>query len=307
MTIRPLVSIVIPAYNHAGYLAEAIDSVLAQGYPNVELIVLDDGSTDNTAEVLQTYGDAFHWETHANMGQANTLNKGWAMARGSVLSYLSADDVLLPNAVSRSLEFFTEGVVATYCDFNLFDPASKFIRKVSAPDFSYRDMFSRLMCQPGPGTFFTREAFLATGGWNSTYRQMPDYEYWLRLGMQGRFVRVPDVLASFRVHEASQTFAVADELRAAEPVRIIAEFISSHQLPVELVGLKETALSNAWIVSAQLHIRAGRVRKGLNALREAFTLCPVNFLSLRTMKILLNSFINRTLHRIVRYMNRVSN
>ena len=301
----PLVSIVIPAYNHAAYLAEAIDSVLAQDYPNIELIVLDDGSTDNTVEILKGYGDAFHWETHANMGQANTLNKGWAMARGEVFSYLSADDVLLPCAVSRSLGFLKEGIALTYCDFNLFDPSSKIIRKVSVPDFSYQEMFSRLICQPGPGVFFTRQAFLAAGRWNSSYRQMPDYEYWLRLGLQGMFVRVPEVLASFRVHEASQTFAVADEFKASEPVRIISGFIEEHPLPAELADLKYVALSNAWIATAQLHIRAGRFGRGFAALRKAFGLCARNFLSLRILKILFNSVFNRTLHRIVRRLNRL--
>lgn len=304
MSNAPLVSIVIPAYNHAGYLAEAIDSVLAQDYPNVELIVLDDGSTDETAEVLKRYGDVFRWETQSNMGQANTLNKGWAMARGDVLSYLSADDALFPNAVSQSVALLQGDVVLTYCDFNLFDPASKVIRKVSAPEFSYRDMFARLVCHPGPGVFFTRHAFAATGGWNSSFRQMPDYDYWLRLGRQGRFVRVPQLLASFRVHEASQTFAVADEVKASEPVRIISGFIEAQPLPAELAGLEGQALSSAWINSAQLHIRAGRFAMGYAALRQAFALSPRTFLAPRTLKVLFHSFFNRTLHRIVRAVNR---
>jgi len=304
MTSTPLVSIVIPAYNHAAYLAEAIDSVLAQDYPHVELIVLDDGSTDETAEVLKRYGDAFRWETHSNMGQANTLNKGWAMARGEVLSYLSADDALFPNAVSQSVAALQGDVVLTYCDFDLFDPASKVIRKVSAPDFSYREMFGRLVCHPGPGVFFTKQAFAASGGWNSSFRQMPDYDYWLRLGRQGRFVRVPQLLASFRVHEASQTFAVADELKASEPVRIISAFIQAQPLPSELVGLEGQALSSAWIASAQLHIRAGRFTLGYAALRQAFVLSPRTFLAPRILKVLFHSFFNRTLHRIVRVVNR---
>ncbi|MGH8678564.1 MAG: glycosyltransferase family 2 protein, partial [Burkholderiales bacterium] len=72
----PLVSLVIPAYNHADYLAQAIESVLGQDYPQIELIVLDDGSTDSTRDVLAKYTGKFHWESHQNMGQANTLNKG---------------------------------------------------------------------------------------------------------------------------------------------------------------------------------------------------------------------------------------
>lgn len=72
-----MVTIVIPVYNGEAYVASAIDSVLNQDYPDIELIVLDDGSTDNTRNILQQYGNAFYWETHANIGQARTLNKGW--------------------------------------------------------------------------------------------------------------------------------------------------------------------------------------------------------------------------------------
>jgi glycosyltransferase involved in cell wall biosynthesis len=166
---RPLVSIVMPVYNGEVFLAEAIDSLLAQDYPNIEIIVLDDGSVDGTRAVLETYGKRILWASHENMGQANTLNKGWQMAKGDVLSYLSADDVLFPGAVSASLKYLTGDVVLTYCDFRLVDSSSKYIRKVSAPDFNFLDMFGRLICQPGPGVFFTRAAFQSAGLWNSAF------------------------------------------------------------------------------------------------------------------------------------------
>ena len=100
----PLVSIVTPTYNQAEYLAETIESVLAQDYPNIEYIVLDDGSTDSTPEVLNRYSGRVRWERHDNMGQARTLNKGWAMSRGEFIGYLSSDDLLLPDAISKLVE-----------------------------------------------------------------------------------------------------------------------------------------------------------------------------------------------------------
>lgn len=299
----PWVSIIIPAYNHANYLSSAIDSVLAQDYKNLELIVLDDGSTDSTAEVLKGYGDAFHWETHANMGQAKTLNKGWLMAKGEILSYLSADDELLPGAVATAVTYLEGDVVLAYCDFNLIDPSSKIIRKVTAPEFSYEGMFTQLVCQPGPGAFMTRKSFSAAGLWNSAFTHMPDYDYWLRLGLEGRFVRIPKVLASFRVHEQSQTFSVVDEYKAEEPLRVISSFIESDKFPAELQPLKAIALSNAWIFVAQLHIRAGRFLLGWRAFLHALKIYPRNLARLRTGKIIINSLFNRSLHRLVRWKN----
>jgi glycosyltransferase involved in cell wall biosynthesis len=300
-----LVSIIIPAFNHGRYLGQAIDSVLGQDYPNIELIVLDDGSTDNTRAVLESYGDAFHWETHPNMGQANTLNKGWQQAKGSILSYLGADDVLMPDAVSSSLAYLQGDVVLTYGDFNLIDPSSKIIRQVAAPEFNYIEMYTKFICQPGPGVFMTRRAYEVAGGWDSTLKQMPDHDYWLRLGLVGPFVRVPKVLAAFRVHDDSQTYAISDAYKAEEPLRVIHKFIDHHALPPELFALKHVAMSSAWLFTAQLHIRAGRLQKGFAALWRSATMSPGNFFSLRTFRILFNSFLNRGLHRLIRLKNRL--
>ena len=91
-----------------------------------------------------------------------------------------------------------------------------------------------------------------------------------------------------------------------EPVSIISQFIETQALPVEILPLKAAALSSAWISTAQLHIRARCFRQGVQALLNAFTLCPQNFLSPRTLKILANSLFNRPLHRLVRLKNRLA-
>ena len=299
-------SIVIPAYNHANYLDEAIQSVLKQDYPNIELIVLDDGSTDNTREVLEKYSDIFLWETHQNMGQANTLNKGWQMSNGEILSYLSADDVLLPHAVSTSIKYLRDNTVLTYCDFNMIDPDSKIIRRVSAPEFNYFDMFTKYICHPGPGVFMTRGAFESAGLWDSSLRQMPDFDYWLRLGLVGSFNRIPEVLASFRVHDESQTHAKADERKADEPVNIIRRFIATQELPPELKMHSNEALGNAYLISAQLHIRSYRFGRGIENLKVSFSLTPKIFLKFRTYRVLFNSMFNHLLHNLGRLKNQLS-
>ena len=89
---QPLVTVVTPTYNAASYLAETIESVLAQTYAHIEYIVLDDGSTDDTLRVLKQYDGRLHWETQPNMGEALTVNKGWDMARGEDVVIVNADD-----------------------------------------------------------------------------------------------------------------------------------------------------------------------------------------------------------------------
>lgn len=303
----PLVSIIIPAYNHARYLDEAIQSVLVQDYPNIELIVLDDGSTDGTRDVLDKYSGKFFWESQPNMGQAETLNKGWRLSKGEVLAYLSADDVLKPQAASSSVKALAANpqVVLTYCDFNLIDPNSTVIRRVSTPEYNYHDMVTKLVCAPGPGVFFKRSAFERAGLWNGSLRQIPDYEYWLRLGLQGRFQRVQEVLADYRVHDDSQSFARVDELRANEVLCVMSNFFETQQVPPEVLTAKNQALSNAHLIAARLHLRAGRFGHGLQNLWHAAVLFPRNYLVLRTYLLITNALFNRLGHKFVWAINRL--
>jgi glycosyltransferase involved in cell wall biosynthesis len=297
----PLVTVVIPAFNKAAYLDDAVHSVLAQDYPHIELLVFDDGSTDDTEGVLKRYGNRFYWESHENMGQSATLNKGWRMSRGEILSYLSADDVLRPGCVRAAVEAMQAhpGVVLTYCDFELIDPLSRPIRTVRAENFDYRRMVAEFVCTPGPGVFFRRTAFERAGGWDASLRQMPDYEYWLRLGLLGDFRRIPRTLAAFRVHETSLTFSVTSELSAEEPVRIMEKYFGLANVPPEIRREQLRATSNALLFSAQLHLRSGRFRTAFRHTRRAAALFPANLFRLSVLRRIVNALLNRMGHRLL--------
>jgi glycosyltransferase involved in cell wall biosynthesis len=298
---QPFVSIVIPSFNHARYLAAAIDSVLAQDYPRVELIVIDDGSTDDSAAVLEKYRGRFYWEVQRNQGQAATMNRGWRMSRGEILAYLSADDALLPHAVSASVSCLGRNpdAVLCYCDFNLIDPDSAFLRRVRAPQFDYRRMVTEILCPPGPGAFFRRAALESAGEWNGAFRQFGDYEFWLRLGLQGRFVHLPEVLALFRVHPGSQSFTHSPGRPTDEAVKILESYFANPRVPAELLALRERAFSAAWLQTARLDIRSGEYRRGLRAARRAFTLHPPNLFAWRTLRLAANALVNRLGHRLL--------
>jgi glycosyltransferase involved in cell wall biosynthesis len=300
MNAEPLVSIVIPVYNGEDYIESAIDSVLHQDYPKIELIVLDDGSKDRTLEIIKQYGDKFFWESHTNMGQANTLNKGWLMSEGEILSYLSADDFLMSNAVSTSVKHLQSepDCVLTYCDFNLIDPQDNIIRQVNPPGYSYYEMVVKIVCQPGPGVFFRRNAFEKAGLWNGSYNQMPDYEYWLRLGLIGEFYRIPELLASFRVHNQSQSFIKANPDKSDEPVQIITRYFRMKNIPENIKRDRNQAISNAYLTSAQFHWRAGRISTGFTYLYKAISLFPRNIMSLKTIRVIFNAFFNRVGHKL---------
>jgi len=306
LSSNPLVSIVIPCYNQGHYLRQAIDSVLSQDYPRIELIVLDDGSTDGTQAVLASNSGKFYHESHANMGQAGTLNKGWRMSKGEILSYLSADDFLLPGAVRRSVEALiaTPRIVLTYCDFNRVDEESRVLWQVRTPDFSYRDLAVEIICQPGPGVFFRRDAFDRAGFWNERLSQHPDYEYWLRLGLEGEFVRIPEILAAYRMHEESQSLAATDPSRADELVNVISAHFRNHRMPLDISQAETEAMSHAHVIAARQHLRSGRLLAALKHMRQAFRLHPRSYLRLRSWRMIAKGLVNRIGHKVFKWLKR---
>ena len=242
---QPLVSIVTPAYNRASYLDETIQSVLEQDYPNIEYIVLDDGSTDNTREVLEKYAGQIIWETHANMGEARTVNKGWSMATGDIVAVVNSDDLLLPGAVSRAVEFMQEhpDVLVAYPDWNCIGPDSEVLGNVSVPEYEYLYMLRRHDCVVGPGAFIRRRAFDLAGMRDPEFKYVADYEYWLRLGLHGPFARIPETLATFRVHPDSASLSKMGPYMAAEHIRVTKKFYSLPNLPPEVLGVRREAFS----------------------------------------------------------------
>lgn len=258
----PLVSIVTPAYNQAEYLAETIESVLAQDYPNIEYIVLDDGSTDSTPEVLSRYGGRFRWERHDNMGQARTLNKGWAMSRGELIGYLSSDDLLMPDAISRLVETLVTApdAVVAYGDFDLIDAHSHHLRTIQAEDFDLRRLTVDLVCQPGAGALFRRTVFEQTGGWQPHLHHVPDFDFWLRVAHYGRFVRVSHVLAAYRVHDGSSSFRPVSGARSMEIVHAVDAYWASANASTE----QRSAMASAYTLAARSHAQSGRFGAALH-------------------------------------------
>lgn len=291
----PLVSIVTPAYNQAEYLAETIDSVLAQDYPNIEYIVLDDGSTDATSEILAKYNGRIRWERHENMGQAKTLNRGWTMSRGTLLGYLSSDDRLVPTAVSQLVATLQResSVVVAYCDFELMDANGRCFRTVQTEDFSASRLKLDLVCQPGPGALFRRQIFEETGGWAGHLHQVPDFEFWLRASRCGDFVRVPQVLAHYRVHEGSASFRSISPQRSMEIVDVMTAYWGDQS-----DASAKRSLSTAHLISAKSHAQSGRYRAFLKSCSNTFRQNPSSAFQMISWRLITSGLLRRLIYRL---------
>lgn len=207
---QPLVSIVMPTRNQGRFIRRSIDSVLSQDYPNIELFVMDGQSTDDTVEILKSYGDRIRWISEPDLGQADAINKGMARAKGEVLGYLNSDDIILPGAISQVVEHFS---AFPYCDLvygqaDYIDQVGNVIGRYNTAEYTFeRLMNDCCICQPA--TFWKKRAAERTGEFNASLQTAMDYEYWLRLAADGSiFHHLPLRLAQSRLHEEAKTLAM---------------------------------------------------------------------------------------------------
>lgn len=214
----PLVSVVTPSLNQGRYIEATIVSVLEQDYPQVEHIVVDGGSTDETLDTLRRYPHV-QWISEPDAGQAAAVNKGFRMAKGSVYGWLNADDLYLPGAVSTAVRALREtGAGLVHGAWRQIDEEGRTIREEIPPvPFDYEAQLERRNAVSQPGSFFTRDAFWAVGGLDESYRYSMDYELWLKLGKQFEVRHVSAVLGAYRLHPVSKT--------VAEPMGFVPETI----------------------------------------------------------------------------------
>lgn len=295
----PLVTIVTPTYNQADFLSETVDSVLAQDYPHVEYIVIDDGSADHTSEILKLYDGRIRRESQENIGQAATLNRGWKLGSGEIIGYLSSDDLLKPNAISESVLFMLKNpeAVLVYPDYDLIDVKSGFVRKIDTSDFDYCNMIMNLVCYPGPGALFWKRYFDLEGGWNPDLRQVPDFEYWVRLSQYGDFKRNPKVLAGSRIHENSQSFRQISVALAMEPVNSMVDLIESGKIRSDQKECSIGSIAAAHLLSFRLLFRSGYYSPGIMSLYNAVTLRPNLIISAAFWRIVAGAILSKLFYR----------
>ena len=246
----PLVSIVTAAYNAAPYLEETIASVLDQDYPNVEYIVLDDGSTDETPEIIARYTTRLLHVRHDNLGESRTVNRGFELTHGDIIGVVSADDPLLPGIVTAMVQRFGIDplVLVVYPDWEMIDEAGRVIQHITTYDYSYQNMVRWHHCVPGPGTFFRRSVVSRLGGRDPSFRYAADYDFWLQAGLLGTFSRLPRTLARYRYHAGSASVSQLGPSMARDHIRATEKLFARPDLPAEIRRLRREAHSSAhWV------------------------------------------------------------
>ena len=205
----PRITIVTPSFNQGCYLEQTILSVLNQNYPNLEFIIMDGGSSDDSVNIIRKYEKYLaHWQSAKDAGQAAAIADGFRLGTGQILAYLNSDDIYLPGTLRKVGEFFKEHSSAEfiYGDCLLIDASSTVIRRTYPIEFD-RDIFlyeSQII--PQQSAFWRNDIYLKVGQMNKNLSFCMDYDLFMKFMLAGvTFVRIKDVLAAFRLHGDSKS------------------------------------------------------------------------------------------------------
>lgn len=208
--MTPLVSVIIPNYNYAQYLREAIESVLSQTYPNIEIIVVDDGSTDGSREIIENYGDRITAIFQKNQGVSAARNNGVVGSNGEFAAFLDADDVWLPEKLEKQVgRFFdNEKIGFVHCSMTLISPDGEIVGEESAgQEGSVADeflLFERGVVVGAASTgVVRREAFDEVGGFDVRLSTAGDWDFCYRVATKYEIAFVPEPLTLYRVHSSN--------------------------------------------------------------------------------------------------------
>jgi glycosyltransferase involved in cell wall biosynthesis len=220
----PRISVVTPSYNQGRFIEETIRSVLLQGYPDLEYLIIDGGSTDGTLDIIRRYEPWLtYWVSEPDRGQTHAINKGWTRATGEILAYINTDDTYLRGATTTAaLEFCLHPHVAmVYGTAIIVDETGREQSKWEARPFDLKTMLVSGSIVPQPATFFSRASVASLGYLNETRHMIMDYELCTGIGVRYPSVCLPCPLARFRIHAQSKT-----RLHFETTARELVEFVT---------------------------------------------------------------------------------
>ena len=220
----PRITVVTPSYNQAAFLERTLASVLSQGYPDLEYIVLDGGSSDGSAEIIRRHaGKLAHWRSEKDRGQAAALREGFARSTGDVLCWINSDDTLEPGALARVGRLFAErpGIDLIYGGLRSIDANDRrLFTQWAALDLGTLTYESAFVSQPS--TFWRRSIYEKSGGVDESYHFAMDFDLVVRMLLNGaRTLKVRPVLANYRIHPATKSSNL-QRVSAEEVARTIA-------------------------------------------------------------------------------------
>jgi len=294
----PLVSIITPSLNQGRFIEETILSIKNQTYPNIEHIIIDGGSTDNTLEIVKKYDGTYNmlWLSEPDEGQSDAINKGWRMSNGKIIAYLNSDDTYMPWAVETAVGWLADytDVDMVYGNCNIIDESGKIIDQYPATDFDLREMLCGRNMIPQPAVFLRKKVIDEVGYLDTHIHRTMDYDLWLKIGLKCKVSYIRQFLASFRIYPETKGMREGYKF-ADDRLYALNKLFSTTNLPKEVMALRRRACSYAHLrVGTNYHsqCRMGLARKHL---LRSIILYPLNLKQPFLAAYLLTSLLGSTI------------
>ncbi len=273
-----LVSVIIPDYNQAHFIRDAIDSVLRQTYNDYEIIVVDDGSTDDSSVVVAEYGDQVHYIHQPNQGLSAARNTGIAASRGQLIALLDSDDAWLPDYLVTMVTALGANpqAGAAYAGWQYMDSLGRDLpqsstRVVAPEEFRSTLAFGNFLVPSG--VLVRRQCFDEHGLFDTQLRAVEDRDMWLRIAETYPVVGVPQVLVRYRTHGENMTKDLA-RMETARRAVIAKHFGPEAAQPAAWLPMPQRAYGGLYMRTALDHLQAGETQSARQYLLRAFVILP---------------------------------
>lgn len=275
----PTVSVIIPAYNAGKYLAETVHSVLAQTYTDFEIIIHDDGSTDDTPAIAKTFSDPrVKYRHQENAGVSAARNKGAEVATGKYLAFLDADDLFHPRNLEMKVTALEKdaSLAMVFADCDIIDANGQSTGEIlTGKD---EDIFKNLLLWngtviPGPSSILiTREAFEKSGGFDTEFSTAADQNFFFRIAHKYKCARIPEVLTAYRKHDTNMHMNIA--LMERDHIGVYEKAARAGMFETD--SFRKTCFGNLYLILAgSWWVNGKNKRKGFQFMRKALAKNPV--------------------------------
>jgi glycosyltransferase involved in cell wall biosynthesis len=261
----PLVTIITPTYNRADLLIETIESVLGQDYENIEYIVLDDGSTDCTKDVIKPYLDRLQYSYHDNIGETATVNKGFLLSSGEIVCVINSDDPLYTkNAISIAVKHLNNApdALMAYSDWVSIDADGRETHKQILPQYNIENMVESANVAIGPGMFIRKSTIERVGPRTASVRYVGDLDYSFRIASVGHILHIPQFLATHRLHQSSASSSAKGKDMADE-VAMLGETYIHHFAFGNRSKWAQNRIMSRWYLAA-MHYTGNDIKTALS-------------------------------------------
>ena len=280
----PRVTVVTPSFNQGRFIEETIRSVLLQGYPNLEFIIIDGGSTDRSVDIIHRYKDWLsYWVSEADKGQSDAINKGWKRSSGEIVAWINADDTYCPGAIQSVVEIFREkdNIVLVNGAGNRIDVHGKSVSSIMrSQDINPYAMIEQSGGVPSqPSVFFRKRVLDEVGFLNTELHYAMDWEFWIRIGLYYRpeqLKKTDKVLSNYRDWPETKTNK-GGTISCQERRHVFDSIFRKFSNDRELLRIRRSAYSASYRIQASFARGNVETVEALKCLLRAWCLTPLDY------------------------------